>query len=422
MYALYRFFTAALFLPVSLIGHYVRNEQMRQRLGIYPESLLNRISGSPRLWIHAVSVGEVGVAVSMIHALKTMMPNCAIILSTTTIQGQMTARDKLGHQAVCLYAPLDFLPVIRRALSAIRPDMMIFLETEIWPNWLTECHARGIKTALLNGRISIRSIKKYLKIKPLLAKVFRGISVFSMISSEDAKRIRSLGAPDERIEINGNAKYELFVRSEDKRCAEKLARLYHIGNQPVFIAGSTRTHEEKIILKVYREILQHFPQTLLIIAPRHVNRAAQIKDMAVQHGFACQLRTELNETSRTAPVVILNTIGELYQTYSIASVVFCGASLVPLGGQNIAEPAVWAKPVFYGPSMEDFQDAGRLLEKHGGGMMVKDGHDLARKILDCLANPQKAVEMGMRAKQAILQHHGAAARHIKAITKTSDII
>ncbi len=453
-------------MPVSWIGQYVRNDRMRQRLGIYSESLSNapnppapfpereggdiistplsvsgrgwgrgalianryyseslirQISGSPRIWIHAVSVGEVGVATAVIHALKTMMPDCAIVLSTTTMQGQNCARHKLGSMAVCIYAPLDFPQAVRRALSAIRPDMMIFLETEIWPNWLTECRRRGIKTALMNGRISVRSIRKYLKIKSLLTEVFGGIDLFSMIGEEDAKRIRLLGAPAEKIVINGNAKYELLIGSEDGSIPEKMARVYHVCGQPVFVAGSTRNHEEEIILEVYREILRVFPDTLLIIAPRHVKRSDRIGKLILQHGFACQFRTQLNQTPRTAPIVILNTIGELQAVYSIASVVFCGGSLVPLGGQNIMEPAVWEKPVFYGPSTEDFQDARLLLEKHGGGVMVKDGNDLAQKVIYYLSHPEKAVMIGKCAKQALLHQKGAAARHVKAICHLTEL-
>lgn len=417
MYALYRLLTSALFLPVSLLGHSCRNDRMRQRLGIYSESLICRISGTPRIWIHAVSVGEVGVAVSLINALKTILPDCAIILSTTTVQGQNCARHKLGNMAVCIYAPLDFPQVIRRALAAIRPDMMIFLETEIWPNWLTECRIQGIRTALINGRISIRSIKKYLKIKTLLTEVFEGIDLFSMIGAEDAARISLLGAPAEKIRISGNAKYELLIGAEDRRIPENMARLYNICGQPVFVSGSTRNHEEEIILKAYREILRVFPDTLLIIAPRHVERSEMIRKLIIRSGFACQLRTQLNETRRTAPIVILDTIGELQAVYSIASVIFCGGSLVPLGGQNIMEPAAWEKPVFYGPSTEDFQDARELLEKHGGGVMVKDGRELAQKAVYYLSHPDEAVMAGRQAKQALLHHKGAAVRHAKAICR-----
>jgi 3-deoxy-D-manno-octulosonic-acid transferase len=415
MYAVYRLLTSALFLPVSLIGQYIRDDGMRQRLGNYSESLIRQISGTPRIWVHAVSVGEVGVAVSVINALKKMMPDCAIILSTTTAHGQNFARHKLDNMAVCIYAPLDFPIAIRRALAAIRPDIMIFLETEIWPNWLTECRARGIKTALVNGRISVRSIKKYLKIKPLLTEIFDGINLFSMIGAEDAERIRLLGAPAEKIRISGNAKYELLTGSEDSRIPENMARIYNICGQPVFVSGSTRNHEEEIILDAYREILCVFPDTLLIIAPRHVERSEQIGKLVIRHGFTCQFRTQLNQAPRTAPVVILDTIGELQAAYSIASVVFCGGSLVPLGGQNIMEPAAWEKPVFYGPSTEDFQDARALLEKHGGGMMVKDGHDLAEKAVYYLSHPHEALMAGRQAKQALLHHKGAAARHAEAI-------
>jgi 3-deoxy-D-manno-octulosonic-acid transferase len=389
-----------------------------QRLGFYHKSLVTTISGFPRIWIHAASVGEVNGAVAIIESLTRLMPECAIILSTTTKHGQAWAREKFGPETTCIYAPLDFIVSVRKALAAIRPDILVCLETEIWPNWLLAARRLGVKIALINGRISVRSIKGYLKIRFLIREALNQIAAFSMIREEDAQRLMMLGVPKERIEINGNAKYDLLLHQTDPVLLDKNKKLYNLsGKEPVLVAGSTRGSEHEIILDVYASILQTLPETLLIIAPRHVEKIQHIIDMVKARGFSYQLKTEIDkpDCSRTAPVVIINTIGDLQSTYSIASIVFCGGSLEPLGGQNILEAAVWGKPVFYGPSMEDFLDAKAILDKTGGGIQVKDGRDLAEKMLYYLTHPDEANSVGKLAKEAVMSNQGAAEKHAAVI-------
>jgi len=241
-----------------------------------------------------------------------------------------------------------------------------------------------------------------------------------MIREEDARRIKMIGAPPGRVEINGNAKYDILLNRNHTHIIKKMKALYNLyGDRPVFLAGSIRSLEEKIILEVYQKIVEFFPETLLIIAPRHLERAKHINDMFKEKGFLCRLRTDLDKKSclQTASVIILDTIGDLQDTYSIASVVFCGGSLVPLGGQNILEAAVWGKPVFYGPSMEDFLDAKELLDKAGGGIQVKDGRELAEKAIYYLGNPDQADIVGGLARKAVLLNKGSAGKHAAVIYK-----
>ena len=423
-YRAYRFLSTGLFLtlfpPFWFYTRWVgrHRESLKQRLGLYPDGLINGISGSPRIWMHAVSVGEVSVAAAIIESLTALLPGSAIILSTLTEHGQSYAKEKLGIKATCVYGPIDFIGAAQKALSTLKPDILVCLETEIWPNWLIEAQRMGIKTAIVNGRISIRSIKRYLRIRLLMEEALRQVDAFSMIGEIDARRIALIGASPDRIEINGNAKYDLLLEQSDVSLILNMERLYNLKrNEPVFVAGSTRNAEEKIILDLYRKIIQSFPNALLIIAPRHVQRAKEIKDLVQARGFACQYRTEFNPENgmRTAPVVVIDTIGELQATYSIASIVFCGGSLVPLGGQNILEAAVWGKPVLYGPSMEDFLDAKKLLDSTGGGIQVKDGQDLAEKTLYYLNHPQKAAHVGALAQKAVMSNRGAAGKHAKVI-------
>ncbi len=415
---LFFIFFPPFWLYTRLTGRF--SDSMSQRLGFYSKSILGDISGSPRIWIHAASVGEVTAAEAIIESLTRIMPDCAIILSTTTEHGQALARDKFKSKATCIYAPVDFIVSVRRALLSIRPDILVCLETEIWPNWLFAARRLGVKIALVNGRISVRSIKGYLKIRVLIQDALNQVEAFSMIREEDARRLMMLGVPKKRIEINGNAKYDLLLRQADPALIDKNEKLYNLsGKEPVLVAGSTRSFEHEVVLDVYERILQTLPETLLIIAPRHVEKIQHIIDMVKAKGFSYQLKTEIDkpDCSRTAPVVIINTIGDLQSTYSISSIVFCGGSLAPLGGQNVLEAAAWGKPVLYGPSMEDFLDAKALLDKTGGGIQVKDDRELAEKMLYYLTHPDEANAIGKLAKEAVMSNKGAADKHAAVIVR-----
>ena len=393
---------------------------MNQRLGFYPKSVVNRISGSPRIWLHAASVGEVSAAVAIIESLKRSIPRGAIILSTTTEHGQAMAREKLRSKATCVYPPIDFIVSVRKALSTMRPDILVCLETEIWPNWLFEARRMGVRLAIVNGRISVRSIKGYLNIRWLIRETLRQVESFSMIREADAQRLRLLGVPREKIVVNGNAKYDLLMPMADPSIKEENEKFYSVNeNIPVFVAGSTRGAEHEIVVDVYKKILEALPDALLILAPRHLERVRHIKDMVIRHGLSCQFKTDIDRTDgkRTARVVIMDTIGDLRSTYSIASVVFCGGSLEPLGGQNVLEAAVWGKPVFYGPSMDDFLDAKALLDKTGGGIQVKDAQELAEKALYYLTHPREADAVGRLAKEAVSLNKGAAGKHADVICR-----
>ena len=316
--------------------------------------------------------------------------------------------------------PIDFIMAVRNALSIVRPDVMVFLETEIWPAWLMEAHRKGIQTALVNGRISVRSIRRYRRFRSFFREVLKNVAAFSMINREDADRIVEMGAEPQRVDVNGNAKYDLLV-SKARPDLEGLVRkkLNLHASQPVFVAGSTREGEEEIVLDVYERIVKHFPDTVLIIAPRHVIRAPQIESLLKRRKVEYQLRTEIGEEGRlrTKPVILLNTFGELFELYSVGSVNYCGASLVPLGGQNPLEAAVWGKMVLYGPHMEDFQDARGLLENAGAGLEVTDAEAFAEKALWILSHPREAEDYGSRAREALVRNQGAAEKHVDVILR-----
>jgi 3-deoxy-D-manno-octulosonic-acid transferase len=365
-------------------------------------------------------LGEVKVADPIVDSVKKLIPGCSVLLSATTDHGVDLAKETFGEGTPVLYAPIDTIFSVRMALSRLRPDVLVFLETEIWPAWLVEARRMGIKTALINGRISVRSIGGYLKLKPFFRRILRNLDALSMISQEDADRIIAMGAEPHKILINGNAKYDLLATQADPTVEKNMRQILNLKpSDTVFVAGSTREGEESMVLDVYERILKQFPDTVLVIAPRHIERTPEIASLVESRRLGYHLRNELNadSTRRTKPVVIMNTFGELFKLYSVATIVFCGASLVPLGGQNPLEPAVWGKVVLYGPSMEDFLDAKAMLEEVGAGIMVSSPEMLAEKALWLLNHPDALKAYEEQAREAVMKNQNAAENHARVIAK-----
>ena len=420
----YNFVASCLFLLVfpGIAVHERRDPERKralvQRLGGGADLAAVNDRKEPVIWIHAVSVGEVKATEAIVHELKKARFNGSIVLTTTTMTGQRYARRKFDDSIDIRYAPLDLWWSTARFLAVQRPSLLVCMETEIWPNWIAKTHRIGMKTVFVNGRISHRSIRSYRLIRPLIAPLLKKVEFFSMISDSDADRIINLGAAPERVQINGNAKMDAPAATADSQVQPKLKVIYAVDDgTPVFIAGSIRGAESQIVMDVYIRLRSLIPELVFIVAPRHIENAARIAACASARGIQWQYRTDLEggQARRSAPVVIVDTIGELRDVYSLASVVFCGGSLVPLGGQNVLEPALWGKPVLFGPFMEDFQEARDLLEASGGGRCVRDGAALAEQAGHLLMHPMRARRMGRLAKQAVLANQGAARRHAKVI-------
>lgn len=391
---------------------------LRERLGFISPEARKRLSGAPRLWVHAVSLGEIRVAEAIVSALRQLLPDVSILVSTTTDHGFDQARKSFGTEVPVVYAPVDTVFSVRKALKRVRPHALVFLETEIWPAWIAEARSQGIRTALVNGRISVRSYEGYRRFRFFFRHVLSRIDAFSMIMEDDAHRIRSMGAQEGRVFVNGNAKYDQLVQRVDRQAEGEMRRMLNLREtDPVLVCGSTRGGEEPQLLDAFERIRRAFPKTVLVMAPRHIERAGKVAEEVARRGLACQLRTRLgvNGEDRTAPVVILDTFGELFNLYSVATVVFCGASLVPLGGQNPLEPAVWGKPVLYGPSMEDFPDAKELLEQAGVDGLVTGPGMLADKVMRLLDAPLACRDQGERARSAVLGNRNASERHARVI-------
>ncbi|MFO7965626.1 MAG: 3-deoxy-D-manno-octulosonic acid transferase [Desulfobacterales bacterium] len=424
LYSIYRQFTNLVFLlgfPVlkvysNVSGRYTQS--LDQRLGFYSPEIVKLRPDGRRIWLHAASVGEVNVAAVIAEELQRLSPESSVFLSTTTETGYGIARERVPAVPL-VYAPVDATFAVKKALSCIKPEMLVCIETEIWPNLIVEAHRTGIKTVMANGRISVRSCRRYEKILPFFREILKHMDFFSMIHEEDAERICRIGAPRDRVFVNGNAKYDGLIRNHLRVNLDGIRRIYSLtGDETVIVAGSTRKNEESVVFDAYEKIRRKIPEALLFIAPRHIDRASSIYDLAVERGFDPQLRSGFNghHARRTANITIMDTIGELAAVYGVSSVAFCGGSLVPLGGQNLLEAAVWGKPVFYGPYMEDFQEAKDLVEAAvGDAFLVRSGEELAEKIVFYLMNETKRRDLGRKAKKAVLDHQGAARRHAEGI-------
>ena len=396
-----------------------RKQALLQRLGRGEDFTATADRQQPVIWIHAVSVGEVKATETIVAALETFGFRGSIVVTTTTMTGQHYARKQFDGRLDVYYAPLDLWEPTARFIRMHRPALLVCMETEIWPNWIAKAHRSGMKIVFINGRISGRSTRSYRLIRPLIAPLLQKVDAFSMISASDAGRIIDLGAPAERVRVNGNVKMDLLNVAADSPVPSLLKSEFALGDRtPVFVAGSIRGAEVEIVMDVYDRLAALIPDLIFIVAPRHIGNAARLAAHASQRGIRWQYRTDLTggRERRSAPVVIVNTIGELRDIYSLAAVVFCGGSLVPLGGQNILEPALWGKPVLFGPSMEDFQEARTLLEASGGARCVQDGDALFIQAGNLLRDPAQANRIGHLARQAVLANQGAAHRHAKVIT------
>jgi len=426
LYGTYALISRSLFLacfPIFWLytrfkGQY--GEGLKERFGYIDSGITKYLTGSPRIWIHAVSLGEIKAAESIINSLRSIIPGCSIILSTTTRHGRDLAKNIFRDKVPVFYPPIDFIPSVRKALNNLRPDVLVLLETEIWPAWINEARRMGIKIAMVNGRISSRSYKKYLIFRAFFQSVLGNIDVFSMITEEDRSRIASLGADSGRIIVNGNAKYDLLTDLADPSIELEMRRILNLEDHPpVFIAGSTRSGEESMIVYAYEKIIKEFPDTVLIIAPRHIDRIGEIASLLERYNLRYQLRSELdsNTVRRVEQVVIIDRFGELFKLYSVGTIIYCGASLVPLGGQNPLEAAVWGKAILYGPYMEDFLDAKALLDANSSGIQVSSPEMLAEKILSLLKDPDLLKNYGTRAREAVLRNRNAGERHARVISE-----
>ncbi len=392
--------------------------KLSQKMGFLPRDIGGQ--GRPKVWVHAVSVGEVSAIHPLVRELRKAYPQADILLSTGTASGQAVARERVKEADSVFYFPLDLPWVVRRVLRRIRPEVFITAETELWPNFLRIMKEQGGRTMLANGRISDRSFQRYKKTRFFWTPVLDHFDVLSMIRVEDGERIISIGADPLSVCINGNCKFDQAAYSADAAFRAEMEELLGFrGGETVFVAGSTHAGEEELLLEAYVKMCSRFPEMILLLVPRHVERAPQIEKLFPRFGLeGFRRRSQIAGRGIDGNRVVLwDTFGELFKVYSVATLVYCGASLVPLRGQNILEPAAWGKVVFYGPSMEDFQDACQLLERVYAGIRVQNIDELVGQGIYLLEHPKELASRGQAGRDAVLANQGATRRNMELVRK-----
>jgi 3-deoxy-D-manno-octulosonic-acid transferase len=401
----------------------------REQMG--PDALPGDASPAPRLLIHAVSLGEMNATRSLIDLLRARQPGLRITVSATTETGYARARELYAPDGnagasnidVIRY-PFDFTSAIRRTLDAVRPDMVVLMELEVWPNFVRQCHARGIDVVLINGRLTASSYRKYRLIRPVVATMLRRLTGLCVQDAGYAKRFIDLGAPAGRILVTGTMKFDTARISDiNGETSRQLCRSLGLtpGLERIWVCGSTGPGEEQIILRTYRGLLQRYGRLRLVIVPRHPQRFDEVAELIQQHKFKLIRRShaEPAPTSPPIPPVVLgDTMGELRRFYAIADLVLVGRSLVDLGtrqhGSDMIEPAALAKPVMIGPFTGNFAEAVRRFMA-SEAMVVVEPDNLATAVTRLLDHPAEAAAMGRRAMQVVATEQGATARHADLI-------
>lgn len=398
---LYSLVGSALFFPLYPYLRKRYSQGFKERMG---EISLPPPKGK-RVWIHAVSVGEVKAALPL---LKRLNEAC---LSVTTSTGYSVAKGS-GVRELFFY-PWDLPWVVNRAIERIKPSLYIVMETELWPLMITTLKKRGVKLVLANGRISDRSYGRYKLIHPLIRKVLSSFDFIGAITERDRERFIELGAFPERVQVMGNLKYDSILEGMKSSFEVEMRELLSLSDEPLWVCGSTHEGEERIVIRVYKRLLRDFPNLRLALVPRHPQRAQEIAKLLKEEGVSFSLRS-VNPKDR---VVLWDVMGELFKLYSASTFAFCGGSLVPLGGHNLIEPACWGKPVFYGPYINDFLEDGRFLEGLGAGFMVKDEDELYVKIKALLLNKDRLYDISSSLKGALYSFRGVTDRYLSLISE-----
>ena len=381
------------------------------------------------IWIHAVSVGEVNATTTLIRELESKFPDYEIVLSTTTDTGFARANALFGSRLSVFYFPMDFSLTMKRAFARINPAMCLLIELEVWPNLVRIARQSGIPIIVVNGRLSERSLRRYNLIKGVTRKIFRGLTLALAQSEEYAERFRKLGMPAERVIVTGSIKYDTAQVTDKVDGADVLATQLGLKNDRLWVAGATGNDEEQIILDVYRRLIEQkqFADLRLAIVPRKPERFNDVAELITKSGFELTRYSELktattkstidNRQSAIRNVILGDTMGDLRKFYSLATVIFVGRSLVPMGGSDMIEAAALGKCTIFGPHAFNFKQAVEDLLKADGAILVKDADELFNTMKKCLTDTGYASQIAQNGRQIIRKNQGATIRTIQQIQK-----
>jgi 3-deoxy-D-manno-octulosonic-acid transferase len=439
---------ALLLVPYWLVqglrhGKYLSS--LGERLGLsFPALAKLPADSTGAIWIHAVSVGEVLSGITLARRLKETYPNRSLIISTTTQTGQALARERMPFADAVIYFPLDWAFCVRRALDAVRPSVVLVLETEIWPNFLREAGRRKIPVLFVSGRISDRSFARYQSylgvfgffLRPFLRDALSNASSFLMQSEKDAERVRALGAPMDRVWVSGNLKYDLELPAPTPLSNWLATEIKRSGRSPIIVAGSVVATEEPHALIAFGTLQGEYPKALLVLAPRKpesFNDAAEFIDESHRKfirrsrlaipGLASK-QTDGNSNTATIPddvtVLLLDSIGELASLYGLADGAFVGGSLVSSGGHNILEPAAFGKIAVFGPSMENFAEIASRFVAAGAAIQVESPEDVGVAWIELFRDPERMKKMSEMARRLVADSRGATDRAVAEIVNRLD--
>ena len=392
-----------------------------QRFARYDARFKQAITNRDIIWLHAVSVGEVNVCTQLIKALEPRAPNLKIVVSTTTSTGMATLQKMLPNHISKIYYPVDSWRIVRRAFRVVRPEAVVLMEAEIWPNFLWRARALGTPVFLVNARISDRSFPRYKRAGFLFRPVFRSLAGVGCQNEADAKRLEEIGCRPERIHVLGNMKFDAATVTE-KRLLDVPRLLAQLGvpsDALLLVAGSTHAGEEKILGDVFLRLRARFPKLFLIVVPRHHERGREAGRELEAAGVKFIYRNEITPATQRAPgevdALLVNTTGELRHFYDHATAVFVGKSLTADGGQNPIEPGAKGKPMAFGPNMQNFAAIAKLLVERGGALQVADAAGLERALAGLLADPAHAAQVGATAQAVIRENLGSIDRTVEMI-------
>ncbi len=404
----------------------------RERLGIYPDAVRDRLEAmdDAPLWIHAVSVGEVLIAVKLIAELRRQSPALPLVISTTTSTGHAVALERLGDVAVVIYNPLDFRWIVRLALSRVAPRKLVLVEAEVWPNLVNLARRRGIEVSVVNARLSERSGHRFVRFGAVVRPVFAMLDRVYIAFERDRVRFIAIGVRSEAIELMGSIKYDPGDPGGRPALADvfqsALTRLWGGKKRRVFLAGSTHNGEERLLGEVFLRLREREPDLFFIAVPRHFERSAEVVGVLREIGLHPFRRTEMDTQVDGAgdpgsgeqdafDCLVVDSTGELQAWYCLADVVVIGKSFLSRGGQNPVEPILAGKPVFYGPEMGNFPVLAETLHEAGGACQVADVEGLFEAVAATLQAPEEASRMVARAREVLAVHEGATVRTAAAL-------
>jgi 3-deoxy-D-manno-octulosonic-acid transferase len=407
------------FLPGYLVkmlrrGNY--REKFGQRIGFYGDDVRRRLAGKRVTWMHAVSVGEVAIALKLVGRMKQMDTDFFCVLTTTTTTGFAFAQKNSAPWIEVMYNPIDFWPVVRRAFDVIRPAKIILVEAEIWPNLVAVARRRNVPLALVNARLSPRSERRFRRFRFLIAPIFRQLDLVCVPEQEDLTRWHRLGVSESRIAVTGSIKYDAEEQKKRDGVTNDLVSALGIdGERQVIFGGSTHSGEEELLTEIFLQIRQELPALFLVLAPRHVERVREIRAQLETRSLSVSQRTQ--KPDQRADCLLIDTTGELRDWYAIATVVFMGKSLTAHGGQNPVEPIMAGKPVIFGPYMENFAALARCLVRANGAVQIANRESLQEELKRLLRDGNARASLVANAAKVLAVHRGATARTANLLMK-----